>query len=180
MNGRRSSKALRALNWHSLSLPCGPLVVHSGLKLCLYWTLAKTTLLAISTKCKKAKWKRYKPSPAFVPSPLGSSRSRIGWVSTQLGRVAVRSAPSPTCPADRWWSTHHTYVMIGGEVHIIRAWWSAVIKVLEAKNLQLCVLDGAVDAERSEPVHLRRRLPLVTEVPRSLQLNVYPATRVWF
>ena len=55
-----------------------------------------------------------------------------------------------------------------------------MIKVLEAKNLQLGVLDGPVDAERSEPVHLRRRLPLVTEVPRSLQLNVYPATRVWF
>ena len=51
------------------------------------------------------------------------------------------------------------------------------LKVLEAKNLQLGVLDGPVDAERSEPVHLRRRLPLVTEVPRSLQLNVYPATR---
>ena len=33
MNGRRSSKALRVLNWHSFSLPCGPLVVHSGLKL---------------------------------------------------------------------------------------------------------------------------------------------------
>jgi len=40
--------------------------------------------------------------------------------------------------------------------------------------LQLCVLNGAVDAQCSEPVHLRRRLPLVTEVPRSLQLNVYP------
>ena len=55
-----------------------------------------------------------------------------------------------------------------------------MIKVLEAKNLQLCVLDGAIDAERPEPVHLRRRLPLVTQVPRSLQLNVYPANRVWF
>ena len=54
------------------------------------------------------------------------------------------------------------------------------LKVLEAKNLQLGVLDGPVDAERSEPVHLRRRLPLVTEVPRSLQLNVYPATSVSF
>ena len=55
-----------------------------------------------------------------------------------------------------------------------------MIKVVEAKNLQLSVLDGPVDAERSEPVHLRRRLPLVTQVPRSLQLNVYPANRVWF
>ena len=55
-----------------------------------------------------------------------------------------------------------------------------MIKVVEAKNLQLSVLDGPVDAERSEPVHLRRRLPLVTQVPRSLQLNVYPATRVSF
>ena len=55
-----------------------------------------------------------------------------------------------------------------------------MIKVVEAKNLQLCVLNGAVDAQCSEPVHLRRRLPLVTQVPRSLQLNVYPANRVWF
>ena len=55
-----------------------------------------------------------------------------------------------------------------------------MIEVVESKNLQLSVLDGPVDAERSEPVHLRRRLPLVTQVPRSLQLNVYPANRVWF
>ena len=55
-----------------------------------------------------------------------------------------------------------------------------MVKVLKAKNLQLGVLDGPVDAERPEPVHLRGRLPLVTEVPRSLQLNVYPATSVSF
>ena len=55
-----------------------------------------------------------------------------------------------------------------------------MVKVLESKNLQLSILNGPVDAERSEPVHLRRRLPLVTQVPRSLQLNVYPAIRVWF
>ena len=42
--------------------------------------------------------------------------------------------------------------------------------------LQLGVLDGAVDPEGPEPIHLRGGLPLVAKISRPLQLNVHPAS----
>ena len=109
MNGRRSSKALRALNWHSLSLPCGPLVVHSGLKLCLYWTLAKRTLLAISTKCKKSEIKK-DTNLLLHLFHLHLAPLVVGLVESQLSLGASQFVLRLL----------QLVLQIGGEVHIIR------------------------------------------------------------
>ena len=41
--------------------------------------------------------------------------------------------------------------------------------------LQFSVFHGTVDSESSEAVHLRGRLPLVSQISGPLQLNVHPA-----
>ena len=115
MNGRRSSKALRVLNWHSFSLPCGPLVVHSGLKLCLYWTLAKRTLLAITTKCKKSKMKK-DTNLLLHLFHLHLAPLVVGLVESQLSLGASQFVLRLL----------QLVLQIGREVHIMRRWWLTV------------------------------------------------------
>ena len=73
---------------------CGKLKVHSSIKLSLFLILAKWMLAILAV------WK-YEPSLAFVPSPLGFSRSQIGWVAAQPGLVSAHSELSRACPAVR-------------------------------------------------------------------------------